>query len=621
MNVTNSAAWNPRDGAGGLVYDGKMWMLGGWNPSLLPKKCDNEVWNSTDGANWTLVKPNTFTESYDPDTDWEGRHTAGYAVYDDKMWIIGGDPLQGHYQSDVWNSTDGVTWTHVNEGSEVPWGPRALHHTLVFDNKIWVMGGQTMPQFAPAEEAFYNDIWTTTDGINWTKVETEGPMWSPRGQIGNNVVFNGRMWILGGGTYDTPDQPARNFYDDVWSSADGIHWEKHLDHAPWYPRQYHEVAVFDGKMWVMEGWNGGNRNDVWYSEDGVNWHEVPNTPWAPRHAATVYTYDDALWMVAGNNMGRDVWKLVRSDTPPDPLKPGMIDFEDAVYVPGNSVIGVDGWDEAIWTADATITDTTVLEGTKSLRLTGSPHGLVQRNFGDGEGVDEGYIVSVRMMADGPATSNAEFHYSHNQEGLATPAGIIAKVGGNFWVFGLQDGQIVSGEGIDSGVPFLSNVEYLLEMEMNFADQTFKSYITDVTNGGDRTFLTEADFWLGAGSTPLVPANGANAGYIAVTRGGAVAYYDDFSCAPAEAALPGDLNADGMVGSADLDIVRANWGQSASSPAEGDPSGDGVVGSADLDIIRANWGATAASAVPEPAVGVLVGWLAFVVAYRSTKKCS
>ena len=57
-------------------------------------------------------------------------------------------------------------------------------------------------------------------------------------------------------------------------------------------------------------------------------------------------------------------------------------------------------------------------------------------------------------------------------------------------------------------------------------------------------------------------------------------------------LAGDLNGDGLVGSADLDIVRANWGASVDAGCLlcGDPSGDGSVGSADLDIVRANWGA-------------------------------
>ena len=31
-------------------------------------------------------------------------------------------------------------------------------------------------------------------------------------------------------------------------------WTRHLEEAPWHPRQYHDVAVFDGRMWVMEGY-------------------------------------------------------------------------------------------------------------------------------------------------------------------------------------------------------------------------------------------------------------------------------------------------------------------------------------------------------------------------------
>ena len=74
---------------------------------------------------------------------------------------------------------------------------------------------------------------------------------------------------------------------------------------------YIEKAVFDNNLWVLEGWNEGNRNDVWCSSDGVEWRELPGTPWPPRHAASLFVFDDALWVVAGNNMESDVWKLVR----------------------------------------------------------------------------------------------------------------------------------------------------------------------------------------------------------------------------------------------------------------------------------------------------------------------
>lgn len=303
--ITEDAAFAGRDGAGALVFNGRMWLLGGWNPNdkvNFPRICNSEVWSSVDGAEWTLENPQA---------PWEGRHCAGYVVHQGRMWIVGGDANQGHYQNDVWSSADGVNWDMVTDS--IPWGPRILHFTFAFDGNIWIMGGQTSPQFAPADEKFYTDVWCSPDGVNWTCV-TDNVPWPSRGMSGGSVVFQDRMWILGGGTYDTPTTPERLYYNDVWSTADGVNWQQHVETAAWEARQYHDVAVFDGNMWVLDGCRRptGNRNDVWYSSDGVDWQELPDTPWAPRHAASVFAHDDALWMVAGNNMFPDVWKLTRS---------------------------------------------------------------------------------------------------------------------------------------------------------------------------------------------------------------------------------------------------------------------------------------------------------------------
>ena len=340
IKITAEANFAPRDGAGALVFNDKMWLLGGWNPedpTNFPRICNNEVWSSTDGANWTLEKPGTFgTKSFDPRSDWEGRHAATYTVFKNRIWIIGGDANQHHYQYDVWNSADGKIWNHVNEDHDVPWGPRAFQYSCVFKNKLWIMGGQTIPHAAEAEDRFYGDVWNSSDGLNWTQIVPKEPYWQQRGLIGGRVVFKDRIWVLGGGAYWTAKVPEPEYFNDVWSSADGVNWQCHLEHAPWQPRVWHDVAVFDGKMWVMEGvrmpnpddseaceenesqpgiakWISFlNLNDVWYSEDGVTWHEIPDTPWVPRHAASVFVYDNALWMVAGNNMESDVWKLVRT---------------------------------------------------------------------------------------------------------------------------------------------------------------------------------------------------------------------------------------------------------------------------------------------------------------------
>ena len=311
--VTDRAPFAPRDGAGALVFDGAMWLIGGWNPRdrvHFPRVCSNDVWRSTDGRDWSLVKPNTYVDdAFDAKQDWAGRHTGGYALHDGAMWLVGGDANQGYHQGDVWMSADGRNWRCVLE--EVPWAPRVLHGTAAFQGRLWIWGGQTMPGFAGGANRFYDDAWVSSDGIAWTPLEPKEPGWTPRGMVGGSVVHDGRLWILGGGTYETPNTPGRTFHNDAWSTTDGIHWECHTRNAPWSPRQYHDTVVFDGRMWVLAGWNKRNLNDVWYSSDGIAWREVPDTPWPARHAASVYVYDDAIWVVAGSHMVSDVWKLER----------------------------------------------------------------------------------------------------------------------------------------------------------------------------------------------------------------------------------------------------------------------------------------------------------------------
>ncbi|XAM00837.1 PEP-CTERM sorting domain-containing protein [Phycisphaeraceae bacterium D3-23] len=65
-------------------------------------------------------------------------------------------------------------------------------------------------------------------------------------------------------------------------------------------------------------------------------------------------------------------------------------------------------------------------------------------------------------------------------------------------------------------------------------------------------------------------------------------------------VTGDVNGDGFVGAADLDILMANWGQFVNTPEEGDLNFDIEVNQLDLDIVIANWGAGVnPNNVPEP----------------------
>ena len=289
-----SMQFRPRDGAGLLSFHGQLWLLGGWNPDDLDST-NNQVWSSVDGLNWSLVAR----------APWEGRHTAGWLVFNDRMWVIGGDSNRGHYQNDVWSSHDGVSWQLVTDSP--PWANRVAPQVQAFMGRIWLLGG-VQALVDPGEDRAFNDVYSSIDGVTWA-LETPQAPWRQRGLTMGGVVFRDRLWVIGGGQYS-----PRTYENDVWSSADGVLWKLEMPNAPWAPRQYQSVTVFDGKMWVMAGSVDGatsGTNDVWYSTDGNHWVQLTNTPWPARHATSVVAQDTTLWLVAGSStqLYNDVWTL------------------------------------------------------------------------------------------------------------------------------------------------------------------------------------------------------------------------------------------------------------------------------------------------------------------------
>jgi hypothetical protein len=242
---------------------------------------------------------------------WQARDSSGEVVFKDRLWLLGGwfDSFTAPPR-DVWSSPDGATWTLATK--EAPWKYSDLPMTLVFDGHMWLMGGWfngRLPGHGASAE-----VWSSTDGLAWERV-TKSAGWSPRIAAGA-VVFKGRMWILGG-TEDYYFGDDASLKNDVWSSADGKEWKQETASAPWSPRAYHATVVHDGKLWVL---GGGNyvpsyraSNDVWSSPDGVNWEQVTDgAPWNPRLWFSAVVHRDRIWVLGGwsNNPARnwgDVW--------------------------------------------------------------------------------------------------------------------------------------------------------------------------------------------------------------------------------------------------------------------------------------------------------------------------
>ena len=304
VEVTDKAPWQPRDSQGEVVYHDQLWIFGGWFDSFQPAPRD--VWSSSDGRRWRLVTPKA---------PWRHSDLAMSLVFDDRMWLLGGwynGRMPGHEAGhEVWSSADGKDWKQATAAA--PWSARLAAAAVVFKDKMWILGGTENYYFGD-QTSLKNDVWSSADGQHWTLACEHAP-WSPRAYH-QAVVLNDRIYVFGGGNY----VPTYEAHADVWSSADGVHWEQVTDRAPWHPRLWFSAVVYREQMWVIGGWSNNpstNWGDVWYSTDGKDWRQLETkTTWKERHEHSALVWQDKLWVVGGHArpLSSEVWSL---EIPPD----------------------------------------------------------------------------------------------------------------------------------------------------------------------------------------------------------------------------------------------------------------------------------------------------------------
>jgi len=297
--VNPQADWQPRDSMGDFVYRDHLWILGGWIDAKQPNPLD--VWKSPDGKTWTCVQEKA---------PWEMSDLPVALVFRDKMWIMGGRKLPGTEVSNrVWSSTDGVAWTLEGQAG---WCPRVAPAFAVFNDRMWVLGGSE--SFYDHSDAMVkNDVWSSPDGKKWDLVTAHAP-WSKRAHC-QAVVFDGKLWVMGGGLWHPEHVPT----NDVWCTEDGARWTQVTPAAPWAPRLWYASAVYRGCLWVMGGWSKehGNFDDVWYTKDGARWTQLQSgAMWKARHEHSAYVFRDKLWVAGGyaETLESAIWTL---HLPPD----------------------------------------------------------------------------------------------------------------------------------------------------------------------------------------------------------------------------------------------------------------------------------------------------------------
>lgn len=134
---TAAAPWSRRQLHDNVVvHDGMIWVIGGGIQNYHPWKVYRDVWRSPDGVQWEQVTDNA---------PWEGRNWASCLVYHGRMWLLGGfraEPRWANF-NDVWYSTDGADWRQLTTPDI--WSPRHEISPYVFDEKLWVIAGNAWP--------------------------------------------------------------------------------------------------------------------------------------------------------------------------------------------------------------------------------------------------------------------------------------------------------------------------------------------------------------------------------------------------------------------------------------------------------------------------------------------
>lgn len=311
--------WEPRAGLQALELAGQFYVFGGRTPrppmmpNPIPGDSDiwSDVWSSPDqGLTWEKI------------LDSGGDHWAPRAYFkavtkDGWLYLAGGQDFQlielpfcaglppdvcppfvsqSQFFNDVWRSRDGVAWEMMT--GDAGWEGRAGLSMAVLNDELYVLAGSTNDDSAitggPPLREYFNDVWKSSDGREWTQVTANAP-WSPR--AGGVLVTRENYLYLLGGEFGFLCEPLPNcelpYLNDVWRSSDGLNWEQVTDAAGWSPRPGHQCGVIQGQFICFGGFgNPDNPVDVWVSEDGAQWTELSTPPWNARGSEDIkYDFD------------------------------------------------------------------------------------------------------------------------------------------------------------------------------------------------------------------------------------------------------------------------------------------------------------------------------------------
>jgi hypothetical protein len=145
-----TVSWGPWKSYGSVAFDGKIWVMGGETSTAV----NYDVWYSSDEITWSQANAAASARRY---------HVS--VMFNHKIWVIRGNPNENGTSTTnvVGYSSDGVAW--IQATASTAWTGRLQNGSVVLDNKIWVLRGVN-------PGTLLSDVWCSSDGITWNQAIT-----------------------------------------------------------------------------------------------------------------------------------------------------------------------------------------------------------------------------------------------------------------------------------------------------------------------------------------------------------------------------------------------------------------------------------------------------------------
>ncbi|MBT8313897.1 MAG: hypothetical protein KJP26_05500 [Maribacter sp.] len=287
--LTGNAPFSKRSFSTTTVFNDKIWVIGGQDED---RNVLADVWSSADGSNWNLE---TDAAAFGP------RKSHAVVVFENKMWVYSGS--DGSYlNNEIWSSTDGMNWVQEENDSpfnKLPFYGQTANTMFVFDDKIWRLAAYDGSIGDLTSERY---IWNSADGKNWNLVSENHGLDKKYGMA--VVEFQGKLMALEGSIDEG------NKFNKVWESTDGINWDLRNENIPFEFGSYTGAVVHQDKLFVT---TGSGYQELWFTEDGSNWTKaVESREYPTRHVNSSIAFNNKIFIVGGGThitAYNDVWVI------------------------------------------------------------------------------------------------------------------------------------------------------------------------------------------------------------------------------------------------------------------------------------------------------------------------